>query len=487
MIFNDDEEIELLDLDDNKEIIKKIEVNEQNKKDEEDLIENKTSLKHVEKKNKSNSNTKEKHGKKFIFQLIFCSFSAIFILGCCIFYGSRLIKYYRIYNPKGAGGSNITLLSNEITSKSEIVYEGSGLYINGGNYIYKGEVANNYLKYNNMLWRIVRINKDDTIEIISDDYINVLNWHKEINDFNKTDIYKYLNDYFLKKINKDMLITTNICTNQFDKLSDLSCDNKISSDYVSLIDVNTFLNSIVSGKTYLSSPEEIYWLSSRGSEKAWHTNGYNVSMSETDSFYEIRPMVTLKATTALYEGNGTIDSPYLIENKKEVGIGSIIKIGEDLWTVYDNDNNLKLSLNRTLDKQHHFSNNESKYNIDDDGSIANYLNTTYYDSLSYKKLLLEDEWYNGTYKNSYKDILNDKVTAKVGLLNINDLKFNSEITNYLLMTDNNDKLVYTYGEIVKTGKPAIYRNIRPCISISRDITIKSGNGSINDPYQVEVA
>lgn len=479
MSFND-EEIEILDFDEpiitieKKTFVEKVEVNN-NLNDGESNNSNKVKSK------------KEKNKAITVFQIIFCSISLIFIIGCCIFYGNRLFKYYRIYNPKPSSGVKVSLLANEITSKSEIVYEKDGLYISGGNYIYKGDVSNNYLKFNNMLWRIVKINKDDTIDIILDDYINVLNWDSNNKDYVKSDIYSYLNDYFLKNINKDLLSPLSICTDKFDKLSELSCEQKENDVYVSLLDTSNFLNSVVDGNSYLVSNDEIFWLSNQGSEKVWHTNGVNVSISDSDNFYEVRPLVTLKAATILYNGDGSKENPYIIqENKKEISVGSYVKLDDDLWVVYNKDKNIHLALAKTIDKQYHFSSKNVEYNLEDKNSLADYLNTTYLDSLSYKDILIEDEWYNGVFKDSYKDVLDNNVKAKVAIPNIMDLKFNSDITNYLLMTANNKDLIYTYGEIVKTGKPSIYRNIRPCISIKEDEKIKSGNGSYDDPFVLEV-
>ena len=209
-------------------------------------------------------------------------------------------------------------------------------------------------------------------------------------------------------------------------------------------------------------------------------------MSEGSSFYEIKPMVTLKATTTLYEGDGTKEKPYIIEKNNKIGVGSYIKLDDDLWAVYEMDNNIKLSLNNTLEKQLHYSYENSKFDITDKDSLAEYLNTTYLDSLDYKDLINETEWYNGSLNENYKDIQSEKVKAKVGILNMNDLKFNSSINNYLLMTSTEDGLIYTYGETIKTGKTTVYRNIRPCISISKNTKIKSGSGSLDDPYVMEV-
>lgn len=468
MKFKEDEDIEVLDIEDN------------NKK--EDL-----KVYSRVKKNNYPKATRKKLNKVKLIQFIFCSISALFILGCCVFYGSRLIKYYRIYNPKPSNGSYVALLGNEITSKSEIVYEGSGLYISAGNYIYKGDVSNNYVKYNNMLWRIVRINKDGTIKIILDDHFNILNWDNENVNYLDSNVHRYLNDYYLKLLNKDILAANSVCTDKFNNLSELSCDNKNSDSYVSLLSVSDFLNTIVDEKSYLVDSDEIIWLSDQSDEKVWHTNGYNVSLSESSNYYSLKPTVILKATAKYYNGDGSLENPYIIEEStKKLMVGSYVKLGDDTWVVYNNENNIRLTTSEVIDKQYRFSYESTKYDISDEGSVGNYLNTTFLESLSYQDVLVEDSWYIGTYSGSYKDVLKEEMKAKIGMLNLIDMKIDSEVVNYLLSTADTNGMIYNYGDVLKVGKPTIYRNIRPCISVSKNIKIESGSGTENDPYILEV-
>ena len=178
---------------------------------------------------------KKKKVKAKAFQVLFCSVSFLFILGCLIYYGSRFIKYYRIYNPKVDAGNGEVLLAKSITGNSEIVYEGDGLYSSSGNYIYKGDVKNNYIKYNNMLWRIVKINMDNSIEIILDDYVSILPWHKSSVAFTQSDMYEYLNKTILNNLDKEMLVKNSICEDKIDDLSNITCDNQNNEIEVRLL------------------------------------------------------------------------------------------------------------------------------------------------------------------------------------------------------------------------------------------------------------
>ena len=179
----DDDKIEIIDLEDNK-------------------IDNNIDKKEVKGGTVSTGKTKKRHLKKGLIQNVFCIVSFLFIVGCCVFYGNRLIKYYKIYNPKTSSGEAIELISNAILKNTEIVFEGSGLYRTNGLYVYKGDATNNYIKYANMMWRILRTNVDGSLEIILDDSINALAWDVKTKNYVDSDIHKYLNDVILSKLFK---------------------------------------------------------------------------------------------------------------------------------------------------------------------------------------------------------------------------------------------------------------------------------------------
>src|SRR5574344_7796 len=148
-----------------------------------------------------------------LWEKILITTSILFIVICSLFYGSRLIKYYKIYNPKIDGEAK-ELIMNSIVKDSTIVYENDGLYRISGMYIYKGANASNYIIYSNMLWRIVKFNTDGSLDIVLDNNINMLKWNSTITSFTSSDLYKYLNDYFYNLIDKTNLTTTTICNDK---------------------------------------------------------------------------------------------------------------------------------------------------------------------------------------------------------------------------------------------------------------------------------
>lgn len=487
--LNDEEELEVIDIDD--DIEEEEEVVEENKdKSKEKEKESKEKNKN---KNKDKSTVKIATGKRklkkgLLFQTIFCAVSIIFIIGCCIFYGTRLVKYYKIYNPKDSNGNAMQLLANKITSGATFVYDGDGIYLTGGTYTYKGEKVDNYIKYGNLVWRILKINSDKSIDIVLDSSINNLKWNSNITDYSKSDVATYLNDEFIKILNKKTLAHTIVCTDKVDDISKIKCNTTDTSNYVRLLNIGEFINSKASGKSFISNGSSV-WLSTRGEKQVWAINGTSLSYTDPAKTYDVKPVVTLKNTTKYVGGRGTKKEPYEIEEKSNnVMISDHIKLGSDTWTVYKIEGNkLYLSLSTLYGKgtkTYRFDLKNNKYDPKKASSLAKYLNETYLNTLPYKNKLEDCTWNTGTYESSYKDIYKEKITAKVGISSVTDLKFDSGVKNYYILNGTKDGKAYLYSDYLTESKVTLARAIKPSICIKK-ATIKTGDGSLTKPYTLE--
>lgn len=478
----DNNEIEVLDLDE--------EVKVSTVKEDASSIDKKKTTKAKGDK-MSSKKVKKRRLKKGLLQTFFCLISIIFIISCCIFYGSRLIKYYKIYNPKTDSGEVVTLISNALMQNSTIVFEGDGLYRENGVLVYKGEGVDNYIKYSNMLWRIIRTNVDGSLEIILDDYINILAWDFEGKEYIDSDIHKYLNDIFVKQLNTSYLVKTSICTDKMESIDKFSCNNKNLDYYVKLLPANDFLNSVAGEKTFVSATDELVWLgTSAKDEKAWLANGSNISSSEDNNTYFIKPVVTLNNATQLISGKGTKDEPFIIEkDNKDIKIGSYLTIDNDTWIVYEkNDNDIKLVYSDLYNDgltTYRFDTEKLDFDPERESSLAKLLNTEFYNSLSYKDMLLDFDVYTGTYDKTYENVYNEKITVKVGIPSAIDLKFNNEANGYYLSSKSPRIRIYYYRDDLISSKPGISRPYRPTISIKIP-KVTDGVGSLEDPFKVEV-
>ena len=125
--------------------------------------------------------------KKLSFQKIFCFLSILFILSCCVFYGGRFVTLF-LENKK-----------EEIKEKDSLIKkirennEKNNNYktVNGINY-FTGNDENNYLMYSNILWRIIKVNSDNSLTVISDSSLTSLAFSKS-DSLNDSKIFTWLN------------------------------------------------------------------------------------------------------------------------------------------------------------------------------------------------------------------------------------------------------------------------------------------------------
>ena len=149
-----------------------------------------------------------------------------------------------------------------------------------------------------------------------------------------------------------------------------------------------------------------------------------------------------------------IDNPYII-NEDKLSIGSKVKLGNDTYIVYDLKDNIKLMSTKTL-------NNLLIENVLD------YLNNEFFEKLDYKDLLQDTTIYTGYYNNKENDLTKEKITKKIGIPNILDIKFDNEVTNYYLPNKINT-FALIYNNPIIYGDAKKEHETRYTITLSKDI------------------
>ncbi len=425
-----------------------------------------------------------KKKKKKLLENIFQIVSIAFIIGCFIFYGCRLVKYYKVFNPKKTE-KNSGLLSIAIPKNSSIVTSGDGLYHIGGSYIYKGKVKNNYILFNGLTYRILKINYGSTVEIILDNEINEFSYSDTLVSYDKSSINTYLNKVFIKNVNKDLMEKSSVCLDRVNDIKSINdkCQKAYSDLYIKTLDINTYLNTLNNNETYLNENNKDIWLSNINDSMVWYISGSNISTSQASDTHKIKPIVTLNMDTELISGKGTKDDPYRIDATKDYHIGSYIKLDNDLYRVIDSSNDLlKLELNKPLDKLMAYGNN-TIYDENNANSVASYLNKEYLNSLSYKNLIVKADYSFELYDGKLNDG-SSKVKAFVGLPTIFDYQFNDDNNEFFLANYDEDNNIYVYSNHVGKVKSTLSKAIKPVITIKRN-SLTSGKGTLESPYTKE--
>lgn len=438
--------------------------------------------------------------KKLSFQKIFNFISFLFILSCCIFYGTRFVKLYLQEKVIETIEQNtLVKVIKENNQESDNFKE-----INGTNY-FINKTNNNYIMYSNILWRIIKINNDNSITVISDKSLTSLAYGKEL-DYQNSNIYNWLNtsekEYsgiLEKHLNKkeDYLQKTITCNDTIDKLDNQECTNTNTDNYISLLSIPDYVN--IGNKDSFVINNEYFYLNNSNTEKEiWYIDPKgNITTNNGYDIIGIRPVITIKSNIDYISGNGTKEDPYIIE--KEQGLfGSFVKLDNQIWRIYQvNDTEVRLALNNYLtindtEVKHIYSNINSYHNDTKEGSLAHYLNNTFLNTLSYKDKIKEVTWTNGYYNDSnnydYKTALEKTIESKVALISISDIRLNNELHNYFTLTSSKDKssMIYTINSNQKLYTKNIQTkiNIIPAISLDKELLTK-GNGTIDSPYEME--
>ena len=436
--------------------------------------------------------------KKLSFQKIFCFLSLLFILSCCVFYGGRFLKLY-LENRKTEISEQNSLFKvlKENNEENENFKS-----VNGINY-FTGKDDNNYLSYAGILWRIIKVNSDNSLTVISDKAVTSLAYSKT-DSFNNSQVFKWLNkseaEYsgiLEKSLNLDYLQKVESCIDSLDELENNPCKKTNTDNYITLLSVVDYLN-IGSKESYLANDEYFYLSNMTSDNKVWYIDDEgDGKMGTGNEIIGIRPVINIRSNVDYVTGNGKKDNPYVVEKENSL-FGSYVKLDKDIWRIYEvNDNEVKLMLNDYLkvngnNLTYKYSGNSSYHNDTISGSIAYYLNHDFLNSLSYKDKIKETKWSNGYYNTNtnydYTNSLKEQIDTKVALMSIGNIILNPDLSGYSLMTGSSSKGSSVY--VVPADKKAYTKhissssNVVPTISLDKTL-LKKGNGTIDSPFEME--
>lgn len=224
---------------------------------------------------------------------------------------------------------------------------GNGVYNLNGEYVYRGKDVNNYLKFDNKIWRIIKIDKDGDIKIVSAEptedsypYDTAYNSESEDNsgittDYLKTDIRKTLNDYYndnFSKEAKSKIIKKRLCVGSYlltDEFSyEKECSKLTDYEYIGLLnptdyqnaslsaDCKTLDNRECSNYNYLANRNFRSWLLNTFQEKSYKVlsiSGGSISSTTASNERRLNFIIYLNNDVLISNGDGTENSPFNIK------------------------------------------------------------------------------------------------------------------------------------------------------------------------------
>lgn len=407
-------------------------------------------------------------------------------------------------------------------------------YINGC-YL-KGNPDNNYIWYSGFLWRIMGVNADGTIKLVSTENITAIPYGTST-DFNSSYVRDWLNNYFLGNLRKPEVIADgNWCVDQStsDSNARTTCNNLVSSK-VGLLTLDEY-NLAGFRSSYLNIYQMQFTITPYSNTILINlSGGYgSIQSSGVDDLYGIRPSINILPDTIVSGGTGTVtgdwsneSGPYILNEDKSKDVTGLLESkatsgeyvlleGKKYRVVsIDKDGNTKLILDSFYEEpdgtlyEMEFGTSSTFSTTSGIGSKLNndVLNWLLTDK---SKLVTDYTWYQNTFVpgSDYKVSLNEdspdlKINSTVGLLRIGEMlsaNGSSILTQGYTKTSNSG-----YGESYWSINPSdgshvydissgygiaaereltVKEYIRPVIVVNSTVSITGGSGTFTNPYQI---
>ena len=426
---------------------------------------------------------------------------------------------------------------------SEIVIDNltSGdIYDDGTDTFITGTDPNNYIWYSGKLWRAVSVNNEaKTTKLVTQWNISAITYSSGNTAFEGSYMEEWLNDTtvdgFLGNLRdyENFIVTdaTWDATLDATALGSITRPNGTTTvtDAVGLLNMYEYQSSN-NGETNGYLNNGLYWWTLTPYSTSYvryvsiHGNALNYNPAGANG---VRPSINLKSNVKIVDGDGTVDNPYRLNGDNDTDLsgnllssrysGEYIKFGNEENNLYrivshENSTGTKIVSAEPLKSSGTFITSAfgSNTTFSSTNTIGTFLNgdylTSYVDS-SYSNMIEDSTtWYLGTvgYGTSYKlakytnttdNILTSSITtAKVGLLRHGELMAGQfdrygNNTSYWTLTPysaSRVRFVYNNGD-ANGGNPTDAYGVRPSINLKSNVVITSGDGTLQNPFEIELA
>lgn len=381
---------------------------------------------------------------------------------------------------------------------------------------YKGEVDNNYLLFSGMLFRIVNVNEDGSVVLISDSALTYLRFNHSV--YKDSNIDGWLNNIFYNSIyDKEYLVDKIYCVGGVSSVNDISnsCGEQITSK-IGLLSVNEYNATLLNGKSFLNVGGGYFALGHKVGENNYLTVPMDQKKGmESSILSPIRPVITLKNNLFISSGLGTSDNPYKLNDYKygkenellrERIIGEYIEYSGLNFRILglDKNNNVKVIMADPLMVQPYNTkvtiklSENTKFNPEEVGNYGYNLNNDYLDYIDTKYLVdMEYEIPMNDSSLKYTEYTKEKVNGKIllsktyELFSAIDSAYNNRTSNYIYIDqsiDSGNIFVSTGGnvlayEMLKTNFDSY--DVKGVMTLKGNIKLSGGKGTVNNPYKLK--
>lgn len=261
-----------------------------------------------------------------------------------------------VYTPYLDCGENYATveLYQKVLSDNQIITSGYGLYSMNDSKVFRGEDVNNYVQLDNSLWRIVKINSDNTLMLIHNDGLHYSQaWDDRYNEdkmynignnqYSTSRIKEYLSkvytnpseeDYevILSDHDKARVTSYTLCTGKRLATSTKNnnseeCTVTSKNTKLGLLTLSDYLNASIDPNCKNSTNKSClnynylvidsgWWLATANKENTYSAFMVNdsgaVEVANASQYNKVRPVINLSERALFDKGTGTLEDPYTI-------------------------------------------------------------------------------------------------------------------------------------------------------------------------------
>lgn len=418
-------------------------------------------------------------------------------------------------------------ISDSLANKTEVIRKvsveenlASTVKSNTENGYYVGNIDNNYIYFNNMLFRIVRVNDDNSVLIVSNDSLANVDYTND-GRFTDSALDRWLNDYFynlLEPSYQDLIKSSSWCDDVIssDNITTTECSRQTDKRRVGILSLQDYNLSYDGMGSYLDKSNFSWYANLAEDNKAWaitSTDSYpnTINASESTNLLNVVPALNLKDSTTVLEGDGSYSDPYVVVkkdtvrrssklNKRQVGeyvsySGYLFRISnvlDDGTTEVIMDSVLK-SNNQQVNISYTNGNKQKVYNPNQEGNIGykikndmtRYINTDLFVS---KNISVPIYNKNITYQGN-KDTKKYKLLVTIpSTFDIFSAKSSTASDSGYWLRDsskqeNTKVVVRSLGTVTySTASDNLQAGVKVLAYFNKDVIIESGKGTYLDPY-----
>ena len=385
---------------------------------------------------------------------------------------------------------------------------------------YKGDALNNYVMFNNMTFRIVKINSNNTVTIASDEVLANVDYTND-GRFADSSLDSWLNDYFynlLESKYKKLITSSKWCDDvlNVDNYVATECSRSSAKRNVGILSIQDYNNTLADDISFLDFGGIVWYANLDSNNNPWTmTDLYDYPLKSEpmnqEYLFNVRPAVTLKKNTKVLSGDGSEADPYiLVENDSarrntlinERQIGEYINYSGYTWRIAGiNDDTTEIIMtgvvtNDDVELQIGYNNSGAKvYNPNKKGNIGyQVINemTKYVSTDLFTKTKVEVPIYNNkvTYKGKKDTKTYNNIVTIPSVFDIFTAKGdNSSDGGYWYIDSSKEDgvktVMYPAGTVTYTTvTDDRTEGVKIKAYLKSDVFITDGDGSLEHPYTI---